>query len=252
MTFILRNVGFSYSDSDSERKVEVLRGLSTEFAAGERIAIRGPSGVGKSTLISILGLLTGTSDFTGSVSFTGTDSNGQQITFDYRSNSVDTQAELRRTTFGFALQSGYLMPHLSVVENIAVPLGLNGVPKTERRERVEEILERQPDLRKKCDSLPGQLSGGQRQRVSVLRALIHRPMVVFADEPFSQLDAENREAILDTLVEWQAGELPGQSGDGERTLFLVCHNDQVALERCTCWYRLGAEFLFVEERPETP
>jgi ABC-type lipoprotein export system ATPase subunit len=233
VTFELQGVGFSYP-LPPERKggkaelFEVLKDVTLTIPKGSRVALLGKSGVGKSTLVSLLGLLTGTKSFQGRITYT--DSQGQAR--DYQTLPQTTAEHLRRTEFGYALQSSYLLPHLSVVENLGIPLGLSGQDKTQRERQARDLLEL-TDLSQAADSIPSRLSGGQKQRVGVLRSLIHDPTVVFADEPFSALDDENKYKILDLLARWQ-------DADDKRTLIMVCHDRRVA-------EHYKADVLYMEE-----
>ena len=233
MSFVLNDVGFSYGlqratanlRQNSKPDVRVLQDVNLTITSGSRIALLGPSGVGKSTLMCILGLLTGTRRFEGRIEYTDSTGTPHQ----YQGLSTETAERLRRTEFGFALQSSYLLPHLTVEENLGIPLGLLGVPTAERRNRALQLLETaEGNLLSLADSLPSELSGGQQQRVAVLRALIHNPAVVFADEPFSALDEENKRLILQMLVTWQEeGMSHANPAATRRTLFLVCHDPEV-------------------------
>ena len=200
----------------------------------------GASGVGKSTLVSILGLLIGTKKFAGTIHY----ADSQQTTHDYQSLPQATAEYLRRTEFGFALQDPFLLPHLTVAENLGIPLGFVGNSDEERQTRAAALLKSTPDLPDHAESLPTTLSGGQKQRVGVLRSLIHQPTVVFADEPFSALDDNNKFRILDLLVQWQEHTLGNETASGSapviRTLFLVCHDKAVA-EKYQC------DILFMDE-----
>lgn len=236
MTFLLHKVGFSYvtlneGANPSRSCQQILKDLSITISAGSRIAVQGPSGVGKSTLISILGLLTGTKQIVGDILYT--DSMGR--VHEYQGLPVTSAEALRRTEFGFALQSSYLLPHLTVEENMAIPLGLTGHSSDERRFKVLDLLAKaDKTLLARAGALPRELSGGQQQRVAVLRALVHDPLVVFADEPFSALDEGNKEAILDILFEWQEKGMAGNSDSKShplRTLILVCHDPSVPKKR---------------------
>ncbi|AYG80776.1 Lipoprotein-releasing system ATP-binding protein LolD [Streptomyces hundungensis] len=166
-----------------------LDGAGFSIHPGEVVAVMGPSGSGKSTLLHCLaGIVTPDS---------GT------ITYDGRELSAMSDAErsaLRRTEFGFVFQFGQLVPELTCVENVALPLRLAGVKRKEAERRSLEWMERLEvaDLGAKR---PGEVSGGQGQRVAVARSLVTQPRVVFADEPTGALDSLNGERVMQLLTE---------------------------------------------------
>ncbi|MFG3286276.1 ABC transporter ATP-binding protein [Streptomyces sp. NPDC048111] len=166
-----------------------LDGAEFSIHPGEVVAVMGPSGSGKSTLLHCLaGIVTPDS---------GT------ITYDGRELSAMSDAErsaLRRTEFGFVFQFGQLVPELTCVENVALPLRLTGVKRKEAERRSLEWMERLEvaDLGHKR---PGEVSGGQGQRVAVARSLVTKPRVVFADEPTGALDSLNGERVMQLLTE---------------------------------------------------
>ncbi|MEU6810206.1 ABC transporter ATP-binding protein [Streptomyces sp. NPDC046831] len=166
-----------------------LAGAEFSIHPGEVVAVMGPSGSGKSTLLHCLaGIVTPDS---------GT------ITYDGRELSAMTDARrsaLRRSEFGFVFQFGQLVPELTCVENVALPLRLNGTPRKEAERAALAWMERLEvdDLRRKR---PGEVSGGQGQRVAVARALVTGPRVLFADEPTGALDSLNGERVMELLTE---------------------------------------------------
>jgi ABC-type lipoprotein export system ATPase subunit len=202
-----------------------LRDVTLTIPAGKTTVLLGPSGSGKSTLLSLLGLL-----WEGSL-------DGGRITYRNGATSLDyaalghaERAQLRLREFGFVLQSSYLLPHFTCAQNVGLPLALHGCGVREQRRRVETLLLR-ADLEGKLlevrDRLPGEVAGGQKQRMAVLRAVVHDPRVVFADEPFSNLDPPNARRIVRLLLDWRVGLLHGD-GTQERTLVMVCHDLEVA------------------------
>lgn len=163
----------------------ILDGISVEATAGRVLAVRGPSGSGKSSLLALLGGLVSRSAGT--------------VTLDGTPVTADSDISLRRR-FGLVLQGYGLVAALSAHENVAVVLQAAGVPRPEVRSRVETVLER-VGLGSVADHLIDDLSGGQQQRVAVARALVTAAEVFLADEPTAQLDAENRGLIVSLLTE---------------------------------------------------
>lgn len=189
-------------------RTEALRGVSLEVDAGEAVAVTGPSGSGKSTLLLCLaGILRPES---GEVSY------GDQR-LDRLGEAERTR--LRRREMGIVLQFGQLVPELTAVQNVALPLLLEKHDRAHARRAALSWLERlgAEDL---ADQVPGELSGGQAQRVAVARALVTGPRVVFADEPTGALDTVAGEQVL--------GQLLGAVRDTEATLVLVTHENRVA------------------------
>ncbi|MEO3783404.1 ABC transporter ATP-binding protein [Actinocorallia sp. B10E7] len=165
-----------------------LDSASLRVRAGEVLALMGPSGSGKSTLLHCLaGILTPDS---GRVLFAGRDLSAM---------SDAERSALRRTEFGFVFQFGQLVPELTCLENVALPLRLAGTGRREAQRHAAEWLERL-EVADVARKRPGQASGGQGQRVAVARALVTRPKVVFADEPTGALDSLNGEKVMRLLV----------------------------------------------------
>jgi len=241
--FNVRSVSFAYSPDSANVFSDVSFCLSP---GGGRICVLGPSGIGKTTLIALLGLLAGTK-FSGQISYQLRDG----TTLDFGCIAPDEIERLRRTEFGFALQNSYLLPHLTVLDNLVMPLGLNGFSEADRRSRGLELLSLMSDLEERWNSPVDKLSGGQKQRVAVLRSVIHHPRVLFADEPFSALDDENRRLILDVLMKWQSKDLPGQQKNGDNLLFLVCHDEDVANEYATSFLRMDGSGVCLTEKGST-
>ena len=236
MSFVLRDLSFSYGDRS------IFQHLSADIPDGCRLAVLGPSGIGKTTLLSVLGLLwePRKARLSGEILFS--DRRGDRHS--YAALGDEVASRLRRDQFGFALQSSYLLPHFSVAENIGMPLGLQGFSPRMRAERSRRLL-RDADLEHLWQKLPRDLSGGERQRIAVLRAVVHDPQVVFADEPFSSLDNVNRDYILELLSRWQSGQLVGQERDTtKRTLIMVCHDPETAESCAEVILRLGPRYSF--------
>jgi putative ABC transport system ATP-binding protein len=169
--------------------VEALSGVDLVIPAGEFLVVAGTSGSGKSTLLHLMGGLDRPDS--GEVLFAGTD---------LASRSEAERTALRRHQLGFVFQSFNLVPVLSAYENVEYGLWLSGVPKTQRRQRVEHALET-VGLADRMRHRPDHLSGGERQRVALARALVHQPRAVLADEPTASLDSRTGGDILGLLIE---------------------------------------------------
>ena len=166
----------------------ILDGLDLSVAPGEFVAIIGESGSGKSTLLNLVAGLE-TPD-AGTVCIGGTDLAGLDD---------DARTRLRRRSIGFVFQSFHVLPHLTVGQNVELPLVLLGAAVTDRRERTAAMLAA-VGLADRAGSAPRELSGGELQRVAVARALVHRPALLLADEPTGNLDPDTAGAVLDLLV----------------------------------------------------
>jgi putative ABC transport system ATP-binding protein len=183
----VRKLNKTYSGAPGNSARSVLRDVALDVAAGEYVAITGESGIGKSTLLNLIaGLDTPDS---GSISLAGT----VLTDLDERKRTL-----LRRHDIGFVFQAFHLLPRLSVLQNVALPLSLLGFPADEAARRALEMLERLGIADRAAD-LPRTLSSGQLQRVAIGRALVHRPRLVLADEPTGNLDPENATLVLDLL-----------------------------------------------------
>lgn len=178
-----------------------------DIAAGEYVAVVGPSGSGKTTLLSLLGGML--SPDSGQVLFDG------QSLYDL---SLIERTRLRRERIGFVFQTFNLVPYLTALENVQVPLYLNGVAAIEQRSRAAALLE-QLGLGNRLDHKPCELSTGQQQRVALARTLANDPKLILADEPTGNLDPESREAILSLF--------DGFVRDG-RTIVMVTHDPAAA------------------------
>lgn len=179
----------SHSFLNGTEPTEVLAGIDFCVEQGEMVALLGSSGSGKSTLLNLMaGLMKPTE---GSILIAD-----QPI----EKMSENALAVFRRTHIGFIFQSYELIPHLTVRENVELPLVFQGVKPKARRERAVTLLTR-VGLGEKCEMFPSQLSGGQQQRVSIARSLITEPAVVFADEPTGNLDTKTEAEIIDLLIE---------------------------------------------------
>lgn len=172
--------------------IHVLRGISLHIASGEFVSIMGPSGSGKSTLMNILGCLD-TLD---------------KGTYELDRRRVDTvnnseQAKIRNRKFGFVFQQFNLIPRLSALRNVELPMIYGRLPLAERQQRARQALHR-VGLGDRCSHTPARLSGGQQQRVAIARALVNDPDVIIADEPTGSLDSHAGEEIMNIFSELHA------------------------------------------------
>jgi putative ABC transport system ATP-binding protein len=172
-----------------EVETHALSGIHLEVFRGEYLSIAGPSGCGKSTLLSILGLLDSPSD--GNYTL-----NGSEVA----RLDLAERARIRNREVGFIFQSFNLIGDLTVYENVELPLTYRGMSATERKQRVEEALEK-VGMSHRMKHYPSQLSGGQQQRVAVARALGGKPSILLADEPTGNLDSKNGEAVMKLLAD---------------------------------------------------
>jgi putative ABC transport system ATP-binding protein len=176
-----------------EVETHALSGVHLQIRQGEFVSIAGPSGGGKTTLLSILGLLD--SPTSGEYLLKGSP---------VARLSATERARIRNREIGFIFQSFNLIGDLTVYENVELPLTYRGMPGAERKRRVEEALER-VQMAHRNNHYPAQLSGGQQQRVAVARAIAGTPSVLLADEPTGNLDSVNGEAVMGLLAELHAG-----------------------------------------------
>ncbi|MDR0328018.1 MAG: ABC transporter ATP-binding protein [Planctomycetaceae bacterium] len=172
-----------------EGTLEVLRDCSFELQSGKSLSISGPSGSGKSSLLSILGTLEPATS--GSVTLNGVD---------VTTLSARDLPLFRRRKIGFVFQEHHLLPQCSALENVLIPYLAEGKISREQRQWGEELLER-VGLSSRHDHLPSELSGGERQRVAIARALVNRPELILADEPTGNLDRTHAGQVGDLLLE---------------------------------------------------
>jgi putative ABC transport system ATP-binding protein len=188
-------------------KVEALSGIDFHVERGELVGIVGPSGSGKSTLLNLLGCL---DTPTGGEYLLG----GEPVA----SLGRDELAEVRNRRVGFIFQNFNLLPQLTALENVEMPLLFGGVSSKQRREKASELLD-QVGLGNRLDHRPSELSGGQMQRVAVARALAMEPDILLADEPTGNLDTSSGSEVFSLLLElWQQG----------RTVVVVTHDTSLA------------------------
>lgn len=213
---MLRLVNVTKTYDMGEYRVNALRGVSLAFRESEFVSIIGASGCGKSTMLNIIG---GLDRYT-----TGDLLIGDTSTKEFRSEQWDAY---RNATIGFVFQSYNLIPHLTVLENVALALSLSGIDKAERNKRAKEALER-VGLGEELKKKPSQLSGGQMQRVAIARALVNNPKIVLADEPTGALDSELSVQVMEVLKEVAK----------DRLVIMVTHNNELANEYSTRIVRL--------------
>ncbi|WP_030670126.1 ABC transporter ATP-binding protein [Streptomyces cellulosae] len=187
---------------------EALRGASVELRAGEILAVTGASGSGKSTLLHCLAGIVRPDD--------GTVTYGGERLDQFPEKRL---SELRRTEFGVVFQFGQLIPELTALDNVALPLLLAGTSREDAHQRAGEWLERF-GVRGQAELRPGGMSGGQAQRASLARALVTGPKVVFADEPTGALDSLASEQVMTALVQ--------TARESGTAVLLITHDDQVA------------------------
>ena len=200
----LENINKTYHNGSP---LHVLKGIDLEIGEGEMVSIMGASGSGKSTLLNILGIL---DDYDSGEYFL----NGKPI----KNLSETKAAEYRNRMIGFIFQSFNLISYKNAMENVALPLYYQGVPRRKRNAMALEFLDRL-GLREWADHMPNEMSGGQKQRVAIARSLITRPQIILADEPTGALDSKTSQEVMDLLRE------VNRSG---MTMILVTHAQEVA------------------------
>ena len=176
-----------------EVETHALSGIHLEIRNGEYVSISGPSGCGKSTLLSILGLLD-----------SPTEGSYWLDNKPVEALKMSERARYRNRGIGFIFQSFNLIGDLTVYENVELPLTYRGMRAVERKQRVNEALEK-VGMAHRAKHLPSQLSGGQQQRVAVARAVVGQPLILLADEPTGNLDSRNSEAVMDLLRDLHKG-----------------------------------------------
>lgn len=189
-------------------QLHVLNQVSLHIKAGEFVAIAGPSGAGKSTLLHLMGALD--SPDKGSVTLLGA------ALFRL---SAKKQAAFRNQHMGFVFQFHHLLPEFSALENVCMPLLIGGKSKNEALAIAREVLE-QVGLGHRMEHKPGALSGGEQQRVAIARAIVHKPSIVFADEPTGNLDSANAKAVHELFLKLREVY--------RLTFVIVTHNEQLA------------------------
>ncbi|MGI9317630.1 MAG: ABC transporter ATP-binding protein [bacterium] len=196
----------SVSKVYSDGAVIAVNNVSLEIESGEKLALMGPSGAGKSTLLNLMGTI-------------DSPTSGEIIIDDINLFSIKRTNRFRARTIGFIFQFHHLLPNLTSLENVEMPMYSEKIPRRERRQRAMDLLE-SVGIGNKFDKLPGQLAGGERQRIAVARALVNNPKIVLADEPTGSLDAKTGLWVIDQLVNY--------SDANRATLILATHNEAVA------------------------
>ncbi|MDC7954764.1 ABC transporter ATP-binding protein [Fusobacterium simiae] len=185
MIIIVDKVNKTYKNGSLE--LQVLKNISFKVEKGEFLAIMGSSGSGKSTMMNILGCLD--NQYEGRYMLDG---------IDISKSTENELSEIRNKKIGFIFQSFNLLPRLTALENVELPLVYSSVPKEERHKRANELLE-MVGLKDRTHHRPNELSGGQRQRVAIARALVNNPSIILADEPTGNLDSKSEEEIIEIL-----------------------------------------------------
>ena len=185
MIITVDNVNKTYKNGSLE--LQVLKNISFKVDKGEFLAIMGSSGSGKSTMMNILGCLD--NQYEGRYILDG---------IDISKSTENELSEIRNKKIGFIFQSFNLLPRLTALENVELPLVYSSVPKEERHKRANELLE-MVGLKDRTHHRPNELSGGQRQRVAIARALVNNPSIILADEPTGNLDSKSEEEIIEIL-----------------------------------------------------
>ena len=185
MIITVDKINKTYKNGSLE--LQVLKNISFKVDKGEFLAIMGSSGSGKSTMMNILGCLD--NQYEGRYILDG---------IDISKSTENELSEIRNKKIGFIFQSFNLLPRLTALENVELPLVYSSVPKEERHKRANELLE-MVGLKERIHHRPNELSGGQRQRVAIARALANNPSIILADEPTGNLDSKSEEEIIEIL-----------------------------------------------------
>jgi len=223
--------GVTKTYTTGSTKVLALRGVDLDVRLGELLMLVGPSGCGKTTLISVIAgildhdegeCLVFSQDLRAMGQTRKTRYRGANIGFvfeqDFRAMGQTQKTRYRGANIGFVFQAYNLIPTLSVIENVAVPLLIQRKSRAEAHSRAKEMLDR-VDLADKLHVLPSQLSGGQQQRVAIARALVHRPRLIVCDEPTSALDADTGRLVIEVLRQTALSE--------DRSLIIVTHDNRI-------------------------
>ncbi len=205
--WLVRARGVTKSFGEGDTKIPVLKGVDLDVASGEVLFLVGPSGSGKTTLLSVIAGILESDD--GDVRVLG--ESIQEL-------SASAKTNFRRDHLGFIFQQYNLLPTLTAVENAAVPLFIQGVPKVEAKARAEDILKTM-GMGERLMALPPKLSGGEQQRVAIARALVAEPQLLLCDEPTASLDGETGHRIVEQLC--------GVGKHPDRAVIIVTHDSRI-------------------------
>ncbi|WP_413200597.1 ABC transporter ATP-binding protein [Nostoc piscinale] len=213
----LENIFKTYGSGETE--VKALNNVNLTINEGEYCSIMGPSGSGKSTAMNIIGCLD-----------RPTDGHYYLDNVDVAQMDDKALAHIRNKKLGFVFQQFHLLPQLTALENVMLPMAYANINPTERRDRAVVALTR-VGLEKRLNNKPNQLSGGQQQRVAIARAIVNRPVVLLADEPTGALDSRTTQEVLDIFTELNASGI---------TVVMVTHEPDVARQtQRIVWFRDG-------------
>lgn len=227
MILELKNICKDYVSE--ELVVPVLKDINLSVEEGEYLAVMGPSGSGKTTMMNLIGCLDRPT--AGSYYLEGRDVSGCDD---------DELSDIRLNSIGFVFQNFHLLPKLSAVDNVALPLSYAGVPLKERTRMARKALIK-VGLADRLDFMPNQLSGGQKQRVAIARAMINSPKILLADEPTGALDSKSGTAIM---------ELFKRLNEEGVTVIMITHNERIACYAKRVIHLLDGEIIKEEHRDE--
>ncbi len=201
----IHDIGKNYESGDTS--INAIKNMNFYIDDGEFITIMGQSGSGKSTLLSVLGAL-------------NHPSYGKVLidSMDLYNLSTEQRADFRSEYIGFIFQSFQLVPYLTVIENVEIPMAVTGIKKKNQREMAMDVL-KIVGLEQKSDRLPDQLSGGEQERVAIARAIVNKPPLILADEPTGNLDSNTATGIMELLK--------SLNKDGH-TIIMVTHNQKMS------------------------
>jgi putative ABC transport system ATP-binding protein len=205
--FAVQCRGLTKTYGTGDARVMALRGIDLDVRRGELLMLVGPSGCGKTTLISVIAAIL--NQDSGDCEVLGQDLMGMD---------QNERTRFRGVSIGFVFQLFNLLPALNVVENVSVPLLINGASRKNAETRASQILE-EVDLGTRLSALPAQLSGGQQQRVAIARALVHDPKLIVCDEPTSSLDHNTGQSVMNVLR--------GVAKSPDRALIVVTHDPRI-------------------------